>query len=183
MNMDGTRVRTIALRPLCRELLAAAHRADGNERPCMFELCIRNADKGTISAEEISQRLVAFEEQGLPIVLTNAPLFTGKARLFKGARFVLGYDTAVRIVMPKYYGDSEARMAADFAELHAAECSFVVGGRVDSETGRFLGLESIQIPNVLQHVGIEFQGVAEHDFRLDISSTELRRAAECNTVR
>lgn len=152
------------------------------EESSIFELCIRNADKGAISVEEISKRLKAFEEQGLPVVLTDAALYTLKAKLFKRARFVLGYDTAVRIVKQKYYGDSEARMAAEFAQLHAAGCSFIVGGRMDAGTGQFLGLDSIQIPSVLEHVGVRFQGVSESEFRLDISSTELREAERRNNT-
>lgn len=162
--------------------MAAAEKAVSEEDRCIFELCVRNADKGAISIAEISKRLKAFEEQGLPIILTDAALYTIKARLFKRARFVLGYDTAVRIVMQKYYGDSEARMAADFSELHAAGCSFIVGGRVDAGTGQFLGLESIQVPSVLKDIGVRFQGVSEAEFRLDISSTELREAAGCNNT-
>lgn len=42
-------------------------------------------------------------------------------------RFVLGYDTAVRIVMQKYYGNQEeggsyTAMLMDFAQLRAAGC-------------------------------------------------------------
>lgn len=162
---------------LCRNLLAAAKKIVGGDQSCIFELCVKNADKGAISIEDISKRLAAFKEQGLPIVLTDSPLYTQKARLFKGARFVLGYDTAVRIVMPKYYNNSEACMAADFAELHASGCSFIVGGRFDKDAGRFLGLEDIQVPDILHRVGIQFQGLPEDEFRLDISSTELRMAA------
>lgn len=56
-------------------------------------MCIRNPDKGAISREEIAARLKPFEERGLPVVLTDASRFTDKAKLFRGARFVLGYDT------------------------------------------------------------------------------------------
>ena len=162
----------------CRELLAAADRAVGGDTQGMFELCVRNPDKGAITVEEIHKRLVPFQEEGLTVVLTDAPLYTLKAQLFEGARFVLGYDTAVRIVMHKYYGNSEARMAADFATLHAAGCGFIVGGRVDGNTGRFLGLHDINVPKFLQDMGVKFDAIAEDAFRLDISSTELRRAAE-----
>eukprot|EP00892_Ulva_mutabilis_P012424 jgi/Ulvmu1/9554/UM053_0043.1 len=159
-------------------LLDAAEKAVGEDVRCMFELCVRNADKGAISVEEISNRLAQFQQQGLAVVLTDASLYTLKAKLFPGAQFVLGYDTAVRIVMPKYYRDSEACMAADFAALHAAGCGFIVGGRVDGSSGRFLGLEDIDMPDVLKHVGVRFRGIPESQFRLDVSSTELRNAKQ-----
>jgi len=48
--------------------------------------------------------------------------------LMPGATFVLGHDTAVRILMPKYYG-GERGMFAAFNQIRAAGCSFIVAGR------------------------------------------------------
>jgi hypothetical protein len=46
----------------------------------------------------------------------QAPLFTQKAELFPNSVFVVGYDTAVRLVRPDYYGD-ETAMLLQFAKL------------------------------------------------------------------
>jgi hypothetical protein len=35
--------------------------------------------------------------------------------MFPDSTFVVGYDTAKRLVMPKYYGDSELSMLLQFA--------------------------------------------------------------------
>ncbi len=51
----------------------------------------------------------------LPVVVTSAPLFTTKSQLLPGSCFVVGYDTAIRLVMPKYYNNSEAEMLVQFA--------------------------------------------------------------------
>ena len=51
----------------------------------------------------------------------QAPLFTLKARLYPRSTFVVGWDTAVRLVMPKYY-DGEAGMLSQFAELRVRGC-------------------------------------------------------------
>jgi hypothetical protein len=51
----------------------------------------------------------------------QAPLFTLKARLYPQSTFVVGYDTAVRLVMPKYY-DGEAGMLSQFSELRVRGC-------------------------------------------------------------
>ena len=133
-----------------------------------------NPDKGAISQDSIDERLAAFAQQGLPIVLTNASLFTQKAALFKRCTFALGYDTAVRIVMKKYYGDSDARMAAEFARLEGAGCSFAVAGRVDSGSGRFMTLRNVEVLDAIQDMNL-FVEVPEDDFREDVSSTELRQ--------
>ena len=85
------------------------------------------------------------------------------------------HDTAVRVVMPKYYDNSEAQMSADFAVLTAAGCAFTVAGRLTAN-GEFRGLADIHIPDILRHVGVDFKGITEEQFRMDISSTEIRRS-------
>lgn len=77
--------------------------------------------------------------------------------------------------MPKYYGDSEAQMSADFAALTAAGCAFTVAGRLTSN-GEFRGLADIKIPDILRHVGVDFKGITEEQFRMDISSTQIRKS-------
>ena len=56
-------------------------------------------------------------------------------------RFVVGFDTAARLVMPKYYGDSHTRMVLDFERLRLNGCGFIVAGRVDGGFGEFKGLK------------------------------------------
>lgn len=55
----------------------------------------------------------------------QAPLYTLKAKLFPGSTFVVGYDTAVRLVDAKYYG-SQTQMLLQFGELAHLGCSFMV---------------------------------------------------------
>ena len=71
----------------------------------------------------------------LTVAVTASPIFSQKAALFPGAAFVVGYDTATRLVMPKYYGGREGMLAA-FADLRARRCSFVVAGRFDEGASR-----------------------------------------------
>lgn len=68
--------------------------------------------------------------RGRSCMVTRAPLFTNKAELFRGARFVVGHDTAIRLVMPKYYSSSEVEMVRQFSRLRARGCRFLVAGRV-----------------------------------------------------
>ena len=55
----------------------------------------------------------------------QAPLYTLKARLFLKSMFVVGYDTAIRLVDPKYYG-GHTGMLLQFSELAHNGCSFLV---------------------------------------------------------
>ncbi|KAL4856193.1 Zinc finger MYND domain-containing protein 10 [Chlorella vulgaris] len=146
-------------------------------RPSMegaFELSIGNADKGLLSLEEIKRRVSQFTASGLPLVVTQAPLFTQKADLFRQSVFVVGYDTAERLVRPEYYGTDQA-MLLQFAKLRHEGCSFLVAGRRDSE-GRFRTLADLVMPEMLPQGGL-FEEIPASEFRADISSTELRTAA------
>ena len=61
----------------------------------------------------------AFMLRQVPIRICSfmqAPLFTIKSKLFAKSTFVIGYDTAIRLIMPKYYG-SEAKMLLELAAM------------------------------------------------------------------
>ncbi len=73
---------------------------------CYAEISIVNADKGTMSSADLNERLLGMSKKGLShrTVVTKARTFVEKAKLFPGATFVIGYDTAIRIIDPKYAG-------------------------------------------------------------------------------
>ncbi len=135
--------------------------------PVIFELPIVNADKGTLSTAEIQRRLSQFSAKHT-VVLSRAPLFRDKAALFPGSIFVVGYDTAMRLVSPHYYNGEEGMHAA-LAAIRANKCRFLVAGRLYQ--GQFRTLSSIPIPPSFHDLFLE---LPEEYFRMDISSTELR---------
>jgi hypothetical protein len=143
---------------------AAAHYLDSS---VSFELTIVNPDKGTLIAEEIERRLHQFAGWQT-LILSRAALFSDKAALFPGCTFVVGYDTAVRLVNPRYYGGT-AGMHAAFEAVRAAGCRFLVAGRVQGE--QFHTLHDIELPAALADL---FVALPEALFRVDLSSTELR---------
>lgn len=151
-------------------LQAAEARYPGKEGA--FELSIMNADKGMLTHEEIVHRVKQFTAQRLPVVLTKAPLFTTKSELFPGSTFVVGYDTATRLVQQRYYG-SEADMIVQFAKLAQLQCNFIVAGRVERSTGRYFTLDDVEIPDILDNLA-NFLPLSPDEFRVDISSTEIR---------
>jgi hypothetical protein len=154
------------------ELLHKAVAMAGPEWEGCFELSVGNADKGLLALEEVQRRVAQFEQSRLPLIVTSAPLFVQKADLLPGSKFVVGYDTAVRLVMPKYHHDSFVDMVIEFGRFRQLECGFIVAGRLDSVSGQFRGLEQANVPPELQDL---FMGLAEREFRRDISSTEIRR--------
>ena len=113
-------------------------------------------------------RLLQFEINETA-VLTTAETFFKKARLFPGRTFVVGWDTAVRLVDRKYYGDEPAAMLTALAEMWAGGTRFLVAGREDQ--GAFKTLKDVPIPQGFETL---FRDLPEDQFRLDVSSTQLR---------
>jgi nicotinamide mononucleotide (NMN) deamidase PncC len=137
--------------------------------PAVFELTQVNADKPPLEEGEVRRRLAGLAWKGR-VVLTRAPTFADKAALFPGAVFVVGADTAARIVEPRFYGDSAEAMGRALGDLRGHGCRFLVAGRVDAQ-GRFVCLEDLGIPGEFADL---FDGLSKSDFRIDLSSTELR---------
>lgn len=78
----------------------------------------------------------------------QAPLFTIKAKLFAKSTFVIGYDTAIRLIMPKYYG-GEVNMILELASMRYRGCSFLVAGRLDSDN-HFKTMDDVVLPEPLK---------------------------------
>ncbi|KAK9917941.1 hypothetical protein WJX75_009936 [Coccomyxa subellipsoidea] len=154
-------------------LLAAALKAKGlsGGEGC-FELSVGNPDKGLMSLEEAKRRVAQFVKAGLPLVVTQAPLFTLKSKLFSKSTFVIGYDTAIRLIMPKYYG-GEVNMLLEMTAMRGRGCSFLVAGRLDGQTA-FKTMDDVELPEHLRDIGL-FETISEELFRSDISSTALRQ--------
>ena len=135
-----------------------------------FELSAVNVDKPALTADEIRRRIVQFAGQGT-VELTRAPTFLEKARLLPGVTFVVGADTAERLVAARYYGGTEAQMHAALDEMIALGVRFLVAARRDA-TGHVSTLAEIAVP---PRFATMFTQIPENRFRVDVSSTELRQ--------
>lgn len=140
-------------------------------RPVAFEIAAINADKSSLAQTDLLWRMAQFAGR-YPVFASNAPTFVAKARIFPQATFVMGYDTARRVLLPRYYGHDPAEMLAALAEIRAQGCRFLVAGRVD-EDGRFRTIHDLDIPPAFSGL---FQPIPPNRFRHDISSTALRAA-------
>jgi nicotinamide mononucleotide (NMN) deamidase PncC len=149
-------------------LAAVAERLAG--APAAYELSVVNADKPPLDDEEVRRRLAAFAWRA-PVWLTQAPTFPEKAQLFRGAVFVVGADTAARVVAPRFYGESEARRDEALSAFRACGCRFLVAGRVGAD-GAFVELGGLDVPAGLRDL---FEAIPGDVFRLDVSSTQLRQ--------
>ncbi|MCA9989009.1 MAG: hypothetical protein KDE59_32105, partial [Anaerolineales bacterium] len=142
-------------------------------QPIAFELSAHNVDKPPLPIPVILDRVAQFAGRW-PIYASDAPTFIGKARLYPGTTFVIGFDTAVRVPMAKYYDNSEQKMLASLAEIRELGCHFLVAGRADKD-GHFQDASELAVPDHLRDL---FIAIPQDRFRRDISSTELRQAGK-----
>ncbi|KAL3779681.1 hypothetical protein ACHAWO_004186 [Cyclotella atomus] len=167
----------------------------------LFEMSVTNVDKPPIDPEEVERRVNLFTSipsSDLPndwgVILTNAPLFSQKTEIIDhmiegivGVRkmtFVIGTDTMVRIIDPKYYGHSQSNMIAALEDMKRKGVHFIVGGRLEQGTDerpRFINGKD-EHESLPQHVQQMFTLLEENEFRVDISSTELRKNLEASKI-
>jgi nicotinamide mononucleotide (NMN) deamidase PncC len=139
------------------------------QQPLAFEISVTNVDKPPLGGKTVRRRLEQFAWKS-PVELTRAPTFVEKSRLFPRTTFVIGADTAERLVAPKYYGDDEVRMHVALEEIANSGGSFLVAVRIDA-AGRVRALSDIPVPRRYADL---FTEIPEHRFRLDTSSSEIR---------
>ncbi len=139
------------------------------QQPLAFEISVTNVDKPPLAGGIVRQRVAQFAWKA-PVELTRAPTFVEKSRLFPKATFVIGADTAERLVAPRYYGDDEARMHSALEEIGSSGGNFLVAVRIEA-AGRIRALSDIAVPR--RYVDL-FTEIPEHRFRLDTSSSEIR---------
>ena len=181
---DNGRIQTANLRP--QAVLSGAFNPlhDGHLRmaqaaadlmgwPVTFELAAVNVDKPPLGSATILDRVAQFAGRW-PIIASNAPTFVEKARLFPGITFVVGHDTAERILQPRYYQNSRQKMLDALAEIRRQDGRFLVAGRVDHK-GAFRNLAHLNIPTAVSDL---FDPIPDTKFREDISSSQLRRAGQ-----
>ena len=139
------------------------------QQPATFEISVTNVDKPPLAGETVRNRIKQFAWKS-PVELTRAPTFLEKSRLFPKTIFVIGADTAERLVAPRYYGDDEDRMHAALEEIGNTGNSFLVAVRIDA-AGRIRALDDVPVPRRFADL---FTEIPEHRFRFDISSSNIR---------
>lgn len=165
-----------------------------NDPTVLFEMSVTNADKPPLDPSEVERRVNFFPTlldmpQDWGVILTNAPLFSQKTSLLDGVlknsspfsnrkmTFVLGTDTFVRIINPKYYNNCIENMIDALVQMKMKGVHFIVGGRLEqteSGSNKFINGEE-EVKSLPMHVQEMFTLLTEEEFRLDVSSTEIRK--------
>ena len=138
------------------------------DKETVFEISAANVDKPPLKSSEIKKRIQQFRNKANTLV-SFAPLFSQKSSVYPGSTFVIGHDTASRLVNPKYYDNEKRSMFTSLHEIEANGCDFLVAGRVDA--GSFRGLDDVDVPVRFKDMMV---GIPETTFRVDQSSSEIR---------
>lgn len=133
--------------------------------PVAYEISLVNADKPPLDDLRLAQRV---EQLDGPVVVSAADTFVRKARSFPGTTFVVGFDTAARVLDPRYYAGG---LDAALREVRRSNCRFLVAARVGDGVLRTLG--DCDIPS--EHSDL-FRELPATLFREDVSSTAIRAA-------
>lgn len=141
--------------------------------PVRYELTVRNADKPALDYVTIGQRRQQFTEH--PLLLSSAGTFVLKAQACRNTVFVVGFDTAARILDPRFYEAEGEDVAGVLERIRACGGRFLVAGRADDRG--FHTVDELSIPPGFAEL---FARIPESAFRRDLSSTELR--AQQNSV-
>jgi nicotinic acid mononucleotide adenylyltransferase/nicotinamide mononucleotide (NMN) deamidase PncC len=132
-----------------------------------FEISVSNVYKPNIDFIDINQRRNDFFKKKEPfmrrILLTNAPRYLDKMKLFPNSVFVMGADAYNAFVDARYYSDEE------FVEALNSASKFVVFHREGVE----LKSLDVAIPKFFHH---KFDIIPKEVFCNKISSTEVRNA-------
>jgi nicotinic acid mononucleotide adenylyltransferase len=134
-----------------------------------FELSLRNVDKPDLDLADVRRRLEPFRGRAA-VWLTRAPRFLDKVVLFPNATFIVGADTAARLVSPRYYENDAAALWRAMDELASRGARFLVAARSRAD-GQLETLADLPLPSGYERMFVE---IPPAKFRLDVSSTRLR---------
>ena len=136
----------------------------------VFEISFKNVDKPDLSLEEISKRINQFKTIN-ELLVTNEATFLGKSILFKGADFLIGGDTLIRLFANKYYNSEmdSNKIIDQFVQLKHSGTKFIVGGRTVDD--KFVTVDNVFIPEQIKEM---FIGIPRKMFESGISSNKIR---------
>ncbi|CDW89124.1 uncharacterized protein loc101305073 [Stylonychia lemnae] len=161
--------------PLHEGHLQLMHQAQlhSGKNQIIYEISALNIDKGEIDEKSINDRIEQFDKPDMNVLVTKEPYFYKKALMIPNSAFVVGYDTYIRLIDIKYYMYSIQELERVLSIFKNTGTSILVAGRLNQSTNLFEYLDELSIRSVSEQYRDIFQPIKE--FRVDISSTELRK--------
>lgn len=136
-----------------------------------LEISISNVDKPLIDSSDILNRIIPlyqYQEIG-GLYVTDMPKFTEKVKLFSNKKFLIGFDTAMRICSSKYYSNYTKAMASIRANLTKNKNKFIVYDRPAFES------KGCDMTTMMHRFYSDINAERAINFTpVSVSSTELR---------
>ncbi len=137
------------------------------ERPVEWELSVMNVDKPMLDYIEVARRVKQFK--GKTLWLSRAATFIEKVHVFPQSTFVMGADTYVRLIDPKYYHGSRKRLNDAMRTICRQSRGLIVFGRMYNQ--EYQNPATFDVPQALREITYF---VSEREFRMDVSSSGIR---------
>jgi hypothetical protein len=131
----------------------------------VYEMTVRNADKPPLDHLSVEARVSQFEPGEL--VLSAVPRFDQKSELFPNCAFVVGFDTALRVLDRRFYARGGLESALDRIARNNGRFAVAprrIGSNVHSR-------DDLEIPSPYEKLFVQLPGFEQH-----VSSTEVRAA-------
>jgi hypothetical protein len=149
-----------------------------------FELCVTNVDKPSIPIDEIIRRVEQFSKAKFPLLLTKAPLFLDKTKLFPGSSYAIGIDLAIRLLDPKYTENNKDIMINSILDMTKDGTRFFVSPRTYGFAGipssfpiKLPAEELLTLEKIIDYVPDELKSYFReitNNTNMDLSSSKLR---------
>ena len=147
----------------------ARHASERLSIPVWHEISIENVEKETLDWAAVQLRMAqGFSHEGSAgLILTKAPTFESKSKLFPNSTFAVGADTIKRVNELRFY-ENQSHLEAVLASIKYQRCNFMVFGR--SINNEFFSSD-LDLHPALREL---CQFIERSDFDVDISSRQLR---------
>lgn len=165
--------------PLTREHMYMASIAEAFcDATVYFEASIETVNKPPIDLISAEQLVKQFKEMHL--ILTKAPSFLEKAKLFPGVTFVVGMDTWLQIIDPEFYNYPLTEVIRQFKQL---DVDFLVFGRQQGD--KFMTLSddisyglARKVPQHVFSDNPEDDYQSEQEMRLELQKSQYKKQFE-----
>ena len=151
-----------------------------------FEITIKNPDKKVNERDMYYNRFLQFKDLGLNLAISNKGLFLDKLDYIESSDFLIGVDTMKRIIDIKYYNDCEKNLENFLEKFIVKKCEYLTFPRYDINLKKFFFVKDIFSNSFLENYNLNkynklFKEIK--DFRVDISSTEIRKNIKPNEIK
>jgi cytidyltransferase-like protein len=138
----------------------------------ILEMSIQNVDKPPLDYIELEHRLnqIGKAKPNQAVWLTQTPLFSNKAALFRGTTFIVGADTLKRFANLRFYHENTHELHDVLRMIAFHNCRFLVFARQGKSN--LEALDSLPIPDMLRSL---CDDVPPSVFTMNISSSDLRK--------